>query len=95
MSPAHLGTGVGRVVLSAGGINRASISPMAKEMKQPGWLPFVVVDDVDATLALVTKAGGRVLLAPSPELLDGHVSVFADPAGGVLGVIKWSAPAKN
>jgi predicted enzyme related to lactoylglutathione lyase len=95
VSKAHLGTGVDRVVLSAGGIKRASISPMGQEMKQPGWLPFVVVDDVPATLALVAKAGGRVLLAPSPELLDGHVSVFADPAGGVLGLVKWAPAAKN
>ncbi len=91
----HLGTGIDRVVLSSGGVKRAGIAPLPKEMTQPGWLPYVVVDDVPAILAAATKAGGRVLLAPTAELLDGNLAVLADPAGGVLGVVKWSAPTQN
>jgi len=95
VSQAHLGTGIDRVVLSVGGVKRAGIAPLPKEMAQPGWLAYVVVDDVPATLALVTQAGGRVLLAPSAGLLEGNLAVFADSTGGVLGIVKWSAPAKN
>ena len=95
VSQSHLGKGIDRVVLSAGGVKRAGIAPLPKEMQQAGWLPYVVVDDVAATLALVAKAGGRVLLAPSAELLDGNLAVLADPAGGVLGIVKWTPSEKN
>ena len=91
----YFGPRTDRMTLSVGGIKRASITPMPKEMKQPGWLPYVVVDDVPATLELVAKAGGRVLLAPSPALHDGQLAIFADPTGAVLGIVKWSAPAQN
>jgi predicted enzyme related to lactoylglutathione lyase len=95
VSQEHLGAGIDRVVLSSGGAKRAGSAPMPKDLKQPGWLPYVVVDDVPATVALVTKAGGRVLLAPSADLLDGQLAVFADPAGGVLGLVKWSPSTSN
>lgn len=95
VSSAHLAPGIDRVVLSSGEIKRAGIHQLPAEMKQAGWLPYVVVDDVPATLALVTQAGGRVLVAPNPAVLDGQLAVFADPAGGVLGIVKWTAPAKN
>lgn len=95
VSNAHLAPGIDRVVLSAGGIKRAGIYHLPPEMKQAGWLPYVVVDDVPATLALVTKAGGHVLVAPNPAVLDGQLAVFADPAGGVLGIVKWTPAPKN
>lgn len=82
------------LVLSSGGVKRASISPLPKDLKDAGWLPFVLVDDMSATLALVTKAGGRVLLAPAQEILNGNLAIIGDPTGGVLGIAKWSAPAK-
>jgi len=94
VTPALLGKG-DRLTLSIGGVKRASISPKPQDLKQAGWLPFVLVDDVSATVELVTKAGGRVLLAPSPEKLAGHLAVIADPAGGVLGLVKWAPAAKN
>jgi predicted enzyme related to lactoylglutathione lyase len=82
------------LVLSSGGVKRASISPLPQDLKEAGWLPFVLVEDVSATLALVTKAGGRVLLAPAQEILNGNLAIIGDPTGGVLGLAKWSAPAK-
>jgi predicted enzyme related to lactoylglutathione lyase len=82
------------LVLSSGGVKRASISPLPKDLKEAGWLPFVQVNDMSATLELVTKAGGRILLAPSPEILKGNLAIIGDPTGGVLGIAKWSAPAK-
>jgi PhnB protein len=51
----------------------------------PGPLPYVLVDDVPATLAAVEAAGGSVVEQASgtpPEQLGR----FADPAGNVVGV---------
>lgn len=52
-----------------------------------GALVLVQSDDVDASLAAVERAGGRVVepLAPYP---GGRRFTFADPAGTVLGVFQ-------
>lgn len=80
---------VKRVVLSAGGYARAGIAGLPPSVKQPGWLPYILVNDIDSTLAKVRTAGGRVLLEPRAELLDGNLAVIADPNNGVLGIINW------
>jgi len=35
------------------------------------------------------SSGGRVVMAPRPDLLDGNVAVIADPRGGVIGIVNW------
>jgi uncharacterized protein len=86
-------SGDDRVVLSAKGYARAGILRMPADGKEPGWLPYVQVDDVPATLARVRAAGGKVLREPDPAILGGQFAVFADPLGGVLGVLHWSTTA--
>jgi uncharacterized protein len=78
-----------RLVLSSKGIARAGIMRLGPDEGDPGWLPYVQVDDVPATLARVRAAGGKVLRAPEPAVLDGQFAVFADPQGAVLGVLHW------
>jgi predicted enzyme related to lactoylglutathione lyase len=82
-------TGDDRVVLSSKGIARAGIMRLAPGDGDPAWLPYVQVDDVPATLARVRAAGGKVLRAPEPAVLDGQFAVFADPQGAVLGILHW------
>ena len=54
-----------------------------------GWMPYVQVDDVKATVAKATKAGGTAVL-PYQEIGEmGAIGVFADPNGAVIGV--WEA----
>jgi predicted enzyme related to lactoylglutathione lyase len=71
------------------GYARAGIVRLPPEGREPGWLAYVQVDDVPATLARVRAAGGRVLREPDPKILGGQFAVFADPLGGVLGVLHW------
>jgi len=85
----ELGAGVTRAVLSSGGYARAGIAPLPAPVKQPGWLPYILVDDVAGTLKKVRAAGGKVLVEPRPDLLDGNLAVIADPRGGVLGIVNW------
>ncbi len=55
-----------------------------------GWMPYVQVDDVKATVAKAVKAGATAVL-PYQEIGDmGSIGVFADPNGSVIGV--WAAP---
>jgi len=82
-----------RVVLSADGYARAGITPKPEMVKQPGWLPYVLVDDVEDTLDKVAAAGGKVLVEPRKDVLDGNLAVIADPRGGVLGIVHWEDAA--
>jgi predicted enzyme related to lactoylglutathione lyase len=86
-------SGDDRIILSVGGYARAGILRMPADGKEPGWLPYVQVDDVPATLARVRSAGGKVLREPDPAILGGQLAVFADPQGGVLGVLHWPSAA--
>lgn len=95
VSAKPLGEGGTRVILSSAGYARAGIVLLPPSVEAPGWLPYVLVNDVAAILRKVTGEGGTVLLAPSPELLHGNLAVIADPRGGVLGIVKWEEPAKD
>ncbi len=79
-----------RMLLESNGYARAGITQLPTEERQPGWLPYVQVEDVAATVAAAQSAGGKVLMAPDPAVLDGNVAVIGDPLGGVIGVIHWT-----
>ncbi len=49
--------GAEHLVASAGGFSRAGITVLPAGAKQPGWLPYVQVENVGATLKRVTAAG--------------------------------------
>jgi predicted enzyme related to lactoylglutathione lyase len=56
-----------------------------------GWMPYVQVDDVKATVAKAVKAGATAML-PFQEIGEmGSIGVFADPNGAVIGV--WAEKA--
>lgn len=56
---------------------------------QSGVLLYVKVDDLEATLASVERAGGRTVRPRWPVGGDhGYFALFADPAGNRLGL--WS-----
>jgi predicted enzyme related to lactoylglutathione lyase len=78
-------------VLERDGVSRAGI--MTSELKDvpPMWLPYVAVDDCDATTARAGKLGATVHLPPTDIPTVGRFSVFADPSGATLAVIKPAA----
>lgn len=59
---------------------------------EPGFLPFVYVENIDATVELITGAGGHIVEPPRPE---GNlwIATFRDPAGNRLGI--WQAGARE
>ena len=82
-----------RWILATQGIARAGIVPLTRKEFAPGWLPYILVDDVPATLRRARDAGGRVVVEPRADLLDGNLAVIADPNGGVIGVVNWVSSA--
>ncbi len=55
----------------------------------PHWNTYVTVTDVDATTALVDKAGGTVIAPPFDVLDAGRMSVLQDPTGAFINT--WQA----
>jgi predicted enzyme related to lactoylglutathione lyase len=78
-------------VLTSEGYARATVRTIrtADTKVQPTWLPFVRVNSVAESVALARQLGGKVLVEPSPELLDGKVAVIADPTGAAIGILEW------
>jgi len=89
-------TAVEYFVLKSGGISRAGLyaSPW-KEVKS-NWLPYLRVADAAAAAKKVESLGGRVLLAPKPEIRNGTLAIVADPSGAAIALQQWpiAGPAK-
>jgi len=82
-----------RWLLVSQGYARASVvelSPTRTDARA-GWLGYIRVAAIAPTVALAEQLGGRVLVAPRPDLFDGKVAIIADPDGGVFGVLQWDA----
>jgi predicted enzyme related to lactoylglutathione lyase len=60
---------------------------------QPGdhpaqWIPYVFVDDVDATAKKTARLRGKVLAEPFDVPDVGRIAVLVDPQGATFGIIK-------
>lgn len=71
---------------------RAGIVPRPEQANRSGWLPYIKVTDVAATLKKVADAGGQVMVEPDDSLLNGNLAIFADPEGGIVGIVKRGQP---
>jgi predicted enzyme related to lactoylglutathione lyase len=60
------------------------------EHRQPAWLTFIAVSDVDAAKATAMGHGAKVLLEPKTFPSRGRQAVFADPDGAVFAVLASS-----
>jgi uncharacterized protein len=78
-------------VLASEGYARATVRTIrsAGTTVQPTWLPFVRVKNVAESVALAKQLGGKVLVEPGPDLLEGKVAVIADPTGAAIGILEW------
>jgi hypothetical protein len=57
-------------------------------VQSPGPIAYLPVDDLEATLNEVERAGGRILVRGLPFAGGGEIGLFADPDGNVLGIWK-------
>ena len=76
-------------LLRAQGRERAGIMQRPDPRVTPLWLTHFAVADVAAATARAEALGGRVLLAPSPELREGTLAVVTDPGGAILALQQW------
>lgn len=52
------------------------------------WLNYVIVDDVDATVAKSASLGGKTCLEPTDIPKVGRIAVIQDPQGATIGLHK-------
>jgi predicted enzyme related to lactoylglutathione lyase len=90
VSETETASGHTRRILASEGIARAGIVTLAGDKSGPGWLPYILVDDVPATLNRARRAGGKVVVEPRADLLDSNLAVIVDPNGGTLGIVNWT-----
>lgn len=75
-------------LLLADGIRRAGIMASPQPGMPPHWLPYVAVDDADASAAKASALGGQVLVPPKDIPDVGRFSVVNDPVGAVVAVFR-------
>lgn len=88
------------VLSTAGGGQEASFGGMVQMGEeeraagpQPHWLPYFLVEDVDAVTAKARDTGGGILM-PAMDLEDvGRMAALSDPFGASFSVMKPTGPA--
>ncbi len=61
------------------------------EQRQPAWLTFIAVRDVDAVKRTAVEHGAKVVTAPKTFAKRGRQAVFADPQGALFAVLASSS----
>lgn len=88
------GTAIGYAEASVNGHSVAGLvhRPVrAGEHRQPAWLSFFAVSDVDAAQKTAVQRGAKELFAPHSFPDRGREAVFADPQGAVFGILASSS----
>ena len=90
------GAAVEYYALKAGDKPRAGLYPRPWKEVRSNWLPYVRVADAAAAARKAEALGGRILLAPKPEVRNGTLAIVTDPSGAALALQKWpiDEPAK-
>lgn len=60
---------------------------------QPAWVGYIMVDDVDASIAAIEAAGGRTCMPARDMPGVGRFAMMFDPQGGIFYVMKPIPPA--
>ncbi len=77
---------------NAGGVMRLT-DEMRGHGARPTWLGYIAVDDVDASVASIEKAGGKALM-PAFDIPDvGRIAMVTDPQGVPFYVMRATPPA--
>jgi predicted enzyme related to lactoylglutathione lyase len=75
-------------VLSRDGVGRGGVTSHLSSDMPPHWLPYVAVDDPDATIARARTLGATIPVGPTDIPGVGRFGVLADPTGAMLAVMK-------
>jgi predicted enzyme related to lactoylglutathione lyase len=82
-------------VLGRDGTDRAGVTSLFQKGAPPHWLPYVSVDDVDATIARARRLGATIPMDPADIPDVGRLCPLIDPTGAPLAVLKPLPRAKT
>jgi predicted enzyme related to lactoylglutathione lyase len=68
---------------------------MERHGAKPTWLGYIYVDDVDASVAAIERAGGKTYMAAFDIPNIGRVAMVTDPQGAPFYVMKPTPPADD
>jgi predicted enzyme related to lactoylglutathione lyase len=79
------------------GVYRASLDriPDSKPNGIPSWFGFVRVENIEETVALVSRLGGFLYLEPDPEIKEGRLAVIRDPVGATIVVLEYDPETED
>ena len=67
------------------------VTTLPEGQTTPSWMPYITVDDLDATLVKVVELGGTVCMPPMPLPEDsGRIAIILDPQGVTTGLAQYS-----
>lgn len=75
-------------ILSRDGVDRGGVTSHLPQGVPPHWLPYVAVEDADATIAKARKLGATIPMAPEDIPGVGRFGVLEDPTGAMLAILK-------
>jgi len=75
-------------ILSKGGVDRGGVTSYLPSGVPPHWLPYVLVDDVDATITRARRLTATIPVNPEDIPGVGRFAVLKDPTGAVLAIMK-------
>jgi len=74
-------------LLKKDGVSRAGLMHSSTPKAPPMWLPYVEVDNCDASADKARSLGGQVVTGPTDIPNVGRFAILVDPAGAALGFI--------
>lgn len=88
-------SGDGTAMVDGVGGYMAITPEMAEHGTRPAWVGYIAVDDVDASAAAITAAGGSILM-PAMDLEGvGRMAMVADPAGAPFYIMRGSSEGES
>jgi uncharacterized protein len=75
-------------IISRGGVDRGGVTSMLPSGTPPHWLPYVNVEDPDATLTRAKRLDGKIHFGPEDIPGVGRFGVIEDVVGAFLAVMK-------
>ncbi|HTJ42367.1 MAG TPA: VOC family protein [Kofleriaceae bacterium] len=75
-------------VIGRGGKDRGGVTSHLAPGAAPHWLPYVCVDDADATVARAKQHGATIVMGPEDVPMAGRLAVLIDPVGASIAILK-------
>jgi hypothetical protein len=82
----NMGPSMVYLVFGWDGVPRGGLYKSTKPGSGAYWLPYIDVNDIDAVVATVPKAGGRVVQGPVAVPGGGRIAQLLDPGGALIAV---------